>query len=163
MPILVAIVVAVQASIAAVGDATRQAPGSRPLEPLGLAGRVLHADLPVPGATVAAVRGEQRVTNITGEDGAFRFPTLDAGAWTITVEMRGFATVTREVIVPPSDAALAITLTVRTYAEMIGEGSVIRTGWPQVSTTQLVSPKPGEPQESQATRRRRRKSSTAPS
>ena len=120
MPLLVAIVVAVQTAIAAQG-------------------RVVHADLPVPGATITATKGEQTVTVTTDEDGVFRFPDLEPGKWVIKVEMRGFVTVTREIDVPPSAPAIVITLTMRTYAEMIAAAAV-KTAWPALPASSTDTP-----------------------
>ena len=58
----------------------------------GLAGRVVFGDLPVPGATVTASKGDRQVTTVTDEQGAFTFADLDNGAWTVRVEMSTFVT-----------------------------------------------------------------------
>ena len=69
-------------------------------------GRVVFNSLPVPGATVIATHGDQQVTTVTDPDGVFRFPGLADGAWTLRVEMIGFAAATREIAIaadtPPS-------------------------------------------------------------
>jgi hypothetical protein len=94
-----------------------------------LSGRVLHADLTVPGATVTATRGDRTITTTSDDAGVFRFVTLEPGVWTIKIEMRGFATVTREITIPPSEPELVVSLTMKTYAEMIGADAVKST-WP---------------------------------
>ncbi len=43
----------------------------------GLAGRVLFADQPVPGATVIATKGDRQVTTVTDERGTFKFADLE--------------------------------------------------------------------------------------
>jgi hypothetical protein len=45
--------------------------------------------------------GEQRATAVTDRDGAYSFPTLAEGTWTVKVEMQCFAAQTREVAVRP--------------------------------------------------------------
>ena len=69
-------------------------------------GQVAFAGVAVPGATVTAVQGDRRVVAWTDAQGIFRLADLPNGAWTISVEMRGFATLTREVTTgadaPPS-------------------------------------------------------------
>jgi hypothetical protein len=69
-------------------------------------GRVTFAGLPVPGATVVAVQRDQQLTTVTDQDGVFRFAALADGAWTIRVEMIGFAASSREITIaesaPPS-------------------------------------------------------------
>jgi hypothetical protein len=114
MKILVAIVIVLQI-------ATGQQPA--------LTGHTLHADLPLPGATVTAKKADKTVVASADETGTFRFATLEPGVWTITVEMRGFATVTREVTIPATDPELNITLTMKKYDEIIG-ASAVKSQWP---------------------------------
>jgi len=42
-----------------------------------LSGRVLHAGLPVPGATVTATRDRRSIVTTSDENGAFAFAALD--------------------------------------------------------------------------------------
>ena len=63
-------------------------------------GVVKLGTLPVPGATVTAQRGDQAVAVLTDAQGAYVFPNLADGMWAIQVEMRGFASVQRDVQVP---------------------------------------------------------------
>jgi hypothetical protein len=53
----------------------------------------------MPGATVTALRGEQRFVSITDQQGIFLFPDLSEGSWTIQVEMQCFSTMQQDVIV----------------------------------------------------------------
>jgi hypothetical protein len=85
-----------------------------------LTGRILLAGLPVPGAVVTASYGEHVVTTTSDVDGVFRLPDLDEGHWTIRVQMRGFAEATREISIPFTGEPLTITLTMRSYAEIVG-------------------------------------------
>src|SRR5690349_9387620 len=64
-------------------------------------GTIESGGLPVPGATVTAVQGAKRVAVVTDENGAFRFPDLADGVWTIQVDMLGFARLAQEVGVAP--------------------------------------------------------------
>lgn len=59
-------------------------------------GRVMFKGAPVPGATVVAVLGDQRVVTTTDADGLYRL-TLADGVWTMRVEMRGFVPLTFDV------------------------------------------------------------------
>lgn len=99
-----------------------------------LAGRVLHADLPVPGATVTAARDGRSIATTTDEHGAFEFPALEPGPWTLTIEMRGFTRVTRDVTIPFADGALAIALTMRPYEEIVTRGATA-SSWPSPEKT----------------------------
>jgi trimeric autotransporter adhesin len=116
---LAAIVVAVSMAVA----------GQEPRQESVLSGRVLHSELPVPGATVTASRNQQTVTTTSDENGVFRLANLAAGAWVISVEMRGFATVTRDVTIPPNQQELSVTLAMRPFAEMVGAAAV-KSAWP---------------------------------
>src|SRR5215472_5522051 len=54
--------------------------------------------LPVPGATVTASQpGQKALVTTTDDNGAYAFADLPDGIWTITVEMLGFAKLTREI------------------------------------------------------------------
>lgn len=64
----------------------------------GHSGAVTFGGLPVPGATVTASRpGAEPRRTITGLDGAYGFPDLPDGRWTLRVEMQLFAPQTREI------------------------------------------------------------------
>ena len=68
-------------------------------------GQVKFGGLPLPGATVTATRGDKTLTAISDLQGSYSFADLPDGAWTIQVEMRGFAAVRKEVQVAPDAAA----------------------------------------------------------
>ncbi len=84
-----------------------------------LTGRILFAGLPVPGAVVTASHGAQVVATTSDVEGVFRLPDLEEGAWTLRVQMRGFADVTRDITVPFTGEPLSIALTMRPYAEIV--------------------------------------------
>jgi hypothetical protein len=132
MTSLAAIVVAL--SMAIVGQDTR--PG------LVLHGRVLHSDLPVPGATVTASKANRTIATTSNADGIFRFEKLEPGDWKITVEMRGFVAVAREVTIPPGERELTVSLTMRSYAEILGADAV-KSAWP--AATLKPGQSPGDP------------------
>ena len=46
---------------------------------------------PIPGARVVAVQGADQRTTFSQEDGTYAFPDLPDGAWTLSVEIFGFA------------------------------------------------------------------------
>jgi len=86
-------------------------------------GRVLFSGVAVPGATVIATRGDRSISTISDEDGAFRFPNLDDGTWTVRVEMRGFVTLSRDVTLPLAEAPPVFALTMRPYDEIVARGT----------------------------------------
>ena len=63
-------------------------------------GSVKFAGLPVPGATVTAVQGEQKFAAVSDLQGLYAFPDLPDGSWTISVEMLCFAPVRRTSTLP---------------------------------------------------------------
>ena len=65
------------------------------------AGRVTLGPRGVPGVTVTATQGDRRIIVTTDAQGQYQFPDLPDGTWTVAVEMRGFAPLTREVLVAP--------------------------------------------------------------
>jgi len=62
-------------------------------------GQVTFGGLPVPGATVTALQGEKKITAIADAQGAYSFPDLTDGVWTIQVDMLGFETAKNDVTV----------------------------------------------------------------
>jgi hypothetical protein len=60
-------------------------------------GSVKSGGLPVPGATVTATQGDQKVVTTTDETGYYSFPDLADGIWKISVEALGFVTASREI------------------------------------------------------------------
>src|SRR5438105_11824548 len=79
---------------------------ARPLYAAQLGGSVRSGDLAIPGATVTATLGDKKVVTTADDSGQYVFNDLPAGAWTLQVEMFGFATARREVTV--GDAASSI-------------------------------------------------------
>jgi hypothetical protein len=62
---------------------------------------VKFGGLPLPGATVTAAQGDKKVTAITDQQGAYTFPDLADGVWTIQVEMQCFASLSKEIAIAP--------------------------------------------------------------
>jgi hypothetical protein len=85
-----------------------------------LSGRVLFSGLAVPGATVTAKQGERTVSTVSDADGMFLFANLEEGTWAVRVEMRGFVTSSRDVVVPLAGPPPTWTLTMRSYEEIVG-------------------------------------------
>jgi hypothetical protein len=75
-------------------------------------GSVKFGGLPLPGASVKATLGDKQFAAVTDQQGAYSFPDLPDGTWTIEVEMLCFEPVTREVSVgsasPPSEWELKL-------------------------------------------------------
>jgi hypothetical protein len=82
-------------------------------------GQVTFAGLPVPGATVTATQGSNTVTTTTDQDGAYRFDDLADGVWSISVAMRGFAPISRDVTVGPNAMPETWELMLRSFDEIV--------------------------------------------
>jgi hypothetical protein len=64
-------------------------------------GQVAFNGLPVPGATVTATADDKKLVAVTDQQGAYSFPDLADGVWTIQVEMLCFAPIKQDVAVAP--------------------------------------------------------------
>ncbi len=64
---------------------------------LTLSGKVKSAGQPIPGATITATLGDQKLTTVSDEDGSYKFENIGAGNWAISVQLFGFAALRREV------------------------------------------------------------------
>ena len=84
----------------------------------GITGKVTFNGLPVPGATVTATQGDNKVVVVTDEQGAYTFGELGDGAWTFKVEMPGFATQTQDVTVAQGTAGPSWELKILSLADM---------------------------------------------
>ena len=64
-------------------------------------GQVIFKRVAVPGATVTVTRGDEQRATSTDAQGIFRFADIADGTWSLTIEMRGFAVLTRDVTIGP--------------------------------------------------------------
>jgi hypothetical protein len=92
-------------------------------------GQVAFDGAPVPGATVVAIRGEQRVSTTTNVEGTYRFEELADGPWTMRVEMPGFVPAEQQVSVAAGAAPTRWDLDVQPF-EAIAQGGVAEPGLP---------------------------------
>src|SRR5688500_14829174 len=81
-------------------------------------GTVTFNGAPVPGVTVTATRNETRVSTTTDALGTYRLRGLDAGTWTVSTALAGFAPASTEVIVPPTGPVPALTLTLLPFNQV---------------------------------------------
>ena len=68
-------------------------------------GQVVFGGLSVPGATITATQGTQRVVAISDQLGSYSFADLVDGTWKIEVEMQCFSTLEETVTIAPNMAA----------------------------------------------------------
>jgi len=94
-------------------------------------GVVTGAGVPIPGATVTATHDDKQITTTTDQSGTFHFPNLDDGAWTVRVEMLGFAGQTQEITVATGIEPSKWTLQLRSAQEFVS--SIGATPAPRVT------------------------------
>src|SRR5260370_18055875 len=73
-------------------------------------GTVRSGGFPIPGATVTAAQGEQKIVTTTDDGGQYTFNNLPAGAWTLQVDIFGFTTARRQVTIDDKASSLDWTL-----------------------------------------------------
>src|ERR1700704_483850 len=81
-------------------------------------GQVTVGTVPIPGATVTASQAGKQVVTSTDQDGAYKFADLADGAWTLKVEMIGFAPVSQDVTVAPDSPPSTWELKLRPFEEI---------------------------------------------
>jgi hypothetical protein len=82
-------------------------------------GQVLFGGVPVPGATVTATQADKKFVVITDLQGAYSFPDLADGPFTVQVEMLGFSTVKQEVTTPTAQLELKMLPMEEIHAEVV--------------------------------------------
>jgi hypothetical protein len=102
-------------------------------------GRVSFAGVAVPGATVTASQGDKRFVTSTDQEGVYRLSDLDAGAWTLQIEMLGFSTIAREITVAEDVPPATWELTLLKFEELI---EMVRLKPDATTRTQTVPLKP---------------------
>ena len=88
-------------------------------------GQVLFGGAPVPGATVTATQGDKKVSVVSDTQGSYFFADLADGTWKITVEMRFFKTVEREVTVAKDAPGTPIELTLLAVGEIMAQTKAV--------------------------------------
>src|SRR5271157_1182455 len=81
-------------------------------------GTVQSGGMPLPGVTVMATSGDKKVTTTTDDNGAYAFPNLEDGVWTLRFEMLGFGTITKEIGVEPDAPAAQFEMKLLSAAEI---------------------------------------------
>ena len=114
-------------------------------------GQVTLGGLPVPGATVTAQQGEKKSAAVTDTQGLFSFPDLADGAWSIQVDMTGFAPVKQDVTVAPDAPAVKWELKllsldqIRAAAKPVNMEAQPSAPAPSASATAPATPTPAAP------------------
>jgi hypothetical protein len=82
-------------------------------------GQVMFGGVPVPGATVTATQADKKFVAITDQLGAYSFPDLAEGPFTVQVEMMGFSTVKQEITTPTAALELKMLPMEEIHAEVV--------------------------------------------
>jgi iron complex outermembrane recepter protein len=120
-------------------------------QPFALSGTVRDSSGVVPGATVTvSSAGAQVATTTTDESGNYRFTGLAAGSYELSVSLRGFETVTRNVTVGADTSAVDVVLaagrvnTSVSVTATAGKATATRLPVPDVDVPAQVSTIPQE-------------------
>src|SRR5262245_36437506 len=81
-------------------------------------GQVMFGGVPVPGATVTATQSGKTYVATTDSQGAYSFPELAEGSFTLQVEMLGFSTIKQEVTMPTAQFELKMLPIEEMHAEI---------------------------------------------
>ncbi len=76
-------------------------------------GVVRSGAIPIPGASVTATQGDQKITAITDENGRYEFKNLGSGIWDFAVESFGFAPAHKLIQIDPTAPAAMWALEVK--------------------------------------------------
>src|ERR1700756_3840797 len=89
-------------------------------------GRVTFGGLPVPGATITATQGSQKVVAVSDQQGSYSFADLADGAWKIQVEMQCFSTIEQTVTIAPNVPAGAWDLKLLSLDQILAKAKEVK-------------------------------------
>jgi len=89
-------------------------------------GQVTFGGLPVPGATITATQGSQKLIAISDQQGSYSFADLADGTWKIEVEMQCFSTIEQTVTIAPNVAAAKWELKLLSLDQIMAEAKAIK-------------------------------------
>jgi hypothetical protein len=89
-------------------------------------GRVTFGGLPVPGATVSATQGSQKVVAVSDQQGYYSFADLADGTWKIQVEMQCFSTIEQTVTIAPNVPAGACELKLLSLDQIMAKAKEVK-------------------------------------
>jgi hypothetical protein len=90
-------------------------------------GRVTFGGLPVPGATITATQGSQKIVAVTDQQGSYSFADLADGAWKIVVEMQCFSTMEQTVAIAPNLSAGSWELKLLSLDQIMAKAKEVKT------------------------------------
>jgi hypothetical protein len=111
-----------------------------PLSAGQLSGTVSAADQAVPGATVVATRGDDKVSTTTDESGQYSLEDLATGVWLVEVQMFGFASQSRSLLLESGPANADWILGLRSIVEAAGKEAEVAEDAKNAVQNLAVSP-----------------------
>ncbi len=99
--------------------------------------------MPVPGATITATQGDKSFVTSTDDSGAYSFPNLPDGIWTLRISMLGFSPVTRDIGVAPEAPSPNWDLAVLTLDALRNQLKPAAPAGPTPAAPAASTPKPG--------------------
>src|SRR5258708_28609162 len=108
-------------------------------------GRVTFGGLPVPGTTITATQGSQKVVAVSDQQGSYSFADLADGAWKIQVEMQCFSTIEQTVTIAPNVPAGSWELKLLSLDQIMAEAEAVKAEIrPVLSASSNLAPGKGE-------------------
>src|SRR6266481_6388201 len=89
-------------------------------------GQVTFGGLPVPGATITATQGSEKIVAVSDQQGGYSFADLADGGWTIQVEMQCFSTIEQTVTIAPNVAAGAWELKLLALDQIVAKAKEVK-------------------------------------
>src|SRR5712664_1009695 len=104
-------------------------------------GRVTFGGLPVPGATITATLGSQKIVAVSDQLGSYSFADLADGAWKIQVEMQCFSTIEQTVTIAPNVPAGAWELKLLSLDQIMAKAREVKAETkPVLSASSAAAP-----------------------
>jgi trimeric autotransporter adhesin len=89
-------------------------------------GQVTFGGLPVPGVTVRATQGIQKLVAISDQQGNYSFADLADGTWKIEIEMQCFSTIDETVTIAPAMPVAKWELKLLSLDQIVAEAKAIK-------------------------------------
>jgi trimeric autotransporter adhesin len=103
-------------------------------------GQVTFGGLPVPGATITATQGNQKIVAISDQQGTYSFADLADGTWKIGVEMQCFSTIEQTVTIAPNVPSAKWELKLLSLDQIVAKAKEV-----EVETKPVLSASNGAP------------------
>jgi hypothetical protein len=104
-------------------------------------GQVTFGGLPLPGATITATQGSQKIIAVSDQQGGYSFADLADGTWKIEVGMQCFSTIEQTVTIAPDVPAGSWELKLLSLDQIMAEAKAVKVEIkPLLSTSSNATP-----------------------